>query len=140
MVRAIAQDLGLKAGDVREKLYVREARPDQLEARLMASRKRIPIIDFAARGPIPSRGKGRGVTARTKTRRYPHAFIATMGSGHTGVFQRVGLERLPIRELFGASLGRVFAKFMPAARARAEEQFVKNLQSELRFLVRSRAA
>jgi len=30
------------------------------------------------------------------------AFIATMSSGHTGVFTRRGPERLPIRELLGS--------------------------------------
>lgn len=34
---------------------------------------------------------------------YAHAFIATMGSGHAGVFDRVGSSRLPIQELFGAN-------------------------------------
>lgn len=32
---------------------------------------------------------------------YRSAFVATMGSGHAGVFKRQGKARLPIRELFG---------------------------------------
>jgi len=32
---------------------------------------------------------------------YRHAFIATMSSGHRGVFLRQGSESTPIRELFG---------------------------------------
>ncbi len=30
------------------------------------------------------------------------AFLATMASGHQGIFQRMGKRRLPIRELFGS--------------------------------------
>lgn len=36
-----------------------------------------------------------------------HAFIATMKSGHRGVFKRVGPERLPIQELRGPSIWQV---------------------------------
>lgn len=32
---------------------------------------------------------------------YRSAFIATMASGHAGVFKRSGKSRLPVRELFG---------------------------------------
>jgi hypothetical protein len=111
-------------------------------ARLKASLKRIPLFDFGAKGPVPSRGKGRGVTVKGK--RYPHAFIATVGSGrHTGVFQRrPGANRrgpaphrsqLPIYELFGRSIGRVFIKFRPLGHARALEALAKNIQSEFQF-------
>lgn len=42
----------------------------------------------------------RGVRVRLRGS-YRSAFVATMGSGHTGVMKRTGTARLPIRELFG---------------------------------------
>jgi hypothetical protein len=42
----------------------------------------------------------RGVRVRMRGS-YNHAFIAKMASGHVGVMRRVGMSRLPIRELFG---------------------------------------
>lgn len=33
--------------------------------------------------------------------RLPHAFIAGMGSGHVGVFERVGRSRFPIKKMTG---------------------------------------
>ena len=42
----------------------------------------------------------RGVRVRLRGS-YRSAFIASMKSGHKGVFKRVGADRLPIRELFG---------------------------------------
>lgn len=146
MVRAIAQDMGLKQADIRDKVLITPATPQRLVAQLAASRKKIPLIDFGAKGPMPSRGQGKGVTARNPggAGRYPHAFIATVGTGrHTGVFERrAGANRhskqprfgqLPIRELFGPSLGHVFDKYRPMGLARAEEQLVKNVAHELRF-------
>lgn len=47
----------------------------------------------ATRTAVGVRVRGRGS--------YRHAFIAGMASGHTGVMRRVGMSRLPIRELFG---------------------------------------
>jgi hypothetical protein len=134
MVREIARDLSIKQGDV--KIHHHEASPAKHATRLSASLKRIPLIKFGARGPEPSRGRGTGVTARTRTRRYPHAFIATMKSGHKGVFQRMRTSRLPIRELFGPSIGHVFRKYRPLGLARAIESFNKNLQAELKFALR----
>ncbi len=145
MVREIGQFTSLKASEVRDRIGVEPARPDRLRARLSASYKKVPLIKFGASGPEPSRGKGGGVTARlggTRTR-YPRAFIATMPSGHRGVFQRAEWgavkSRNPrtqgIRERFGPSIAHVFVKHRAIGLARGEEQLVKNLQSEFRFAI-----
>jgi hypothetical protein len=42
----------------------------------------------------------KGVNVRLRGS-YRHAFLATMSSGHRGVFLRQGMARTPIRELFG---------------------------------------
>jgi hypothetical protein len=136
MVREVSQDLKLKSGDVRNRILVNDATATHHVAQLRASARRIPLIDFGARQTQ------RGVTAKLSggRTRYPHAFIATVGSGrHTGVFQRKGNPRLPIRELFGPSIARVFLKHVDVGLARGQEQLVKNLQSEIRFALRRTA-
>lgn len=146
MVREISQFTSLEASQVRDKIGVEQARPDRHRARLSASYKKIPLIQFRATGPEPSRGKGGGVSATVGgTRsRYPHAFIATMRpSGHRGVFQRYAgvavKSRDPrtqgIRQRFGPSIAHVFVKFRAVGLARGEEQLLKNLQSEFRFVL-----
>lgn len=135
MTRLIAADMQLKAATVRDRIVIREATPITISAELTASLKRVPIYDHSAKGPYPSRGKGRGVTARTATRRYPHAFIAQMKSGHVGVFQRVGSRRLPIRELMGASVGQIFGKYHAQGVEIAVDAMTKNLQHEFRFVL-----
>ena len=141
MARNVAADLGVRVGDVRERIKLSEAEPNRLVARMATGlRPRLPIIDFRARAPEPSRGKGRGVTYRIgkQARRLPHAFIATMANGHRGVFMRDAAARLPITERFGPSLGRVFLKFAKEVKARTVEQFSKNLLSELKFRLRQK--
>src|SRR3954462_15110896 len=126
LVQRIAADTGLKSGDIKKAMTVREASSQSLEARLGLGLKRIPLIAFNARGPEPSRGKGRGVSYRLKGGggRIASAFIGTMRGGPRGVFRGSGKSRLPIRALFGPSIGHVFAKFRPEGIARAREAFV----------------
>jgi len=136
MVRVIATDMGLKVGAVREFVMVDRATPERLIATFRASAERVPLIDFGAKGPEPSRGKGRGVTAKLKggAGRYPNAFIAPMRSGHRGVFQRKrGVARLGIYELRGPSIWQSFRNNETAAIVRAHEQLAKNLPHELAF-------
>jgi len=154
MVREIARDIGLKSAAVRDALPVRLATANQPSATLAASLTRIPLIQFNARGPEPSRGKGRGVSYKLQGGRnqLPHAFIATMGSGHRGVFARSETKfmryqkptwkkkRQAIQELFGPSLGHVFAKYHPLGLARAQEAFLTNFDHEMAFATADRFA
>ncbi len=154
MTRLISADTGIKQADLRgttkrnRRIWVqRDATPEQPAILLFSSLERVPLMDFQARGPEPSSGKGRGVSwrgTRGGRHREPHAFIATMTSGHKGVWKRIGpgkkkserggwSKNLPIVELMGPSIAHVFDKFRAAALERGKEQFWKNLKSELRF-------
>lgn len=150
-VRLISQDTGIKRADLvgttrrNQRIWTSEATTGHPVAYVEASLARIPLADFRAKGPTPSRGKGRGVTARVQggSRRYPHLFLARMASGHVGVFGRVPRltgrsarawsPNLPIAERYGPSVVHVFEQHTEAIKARAEEQLVKNLQSEFKF-------
>jgi hypothetical protein len=135
MSRAVAKDLGLKVAVVKAAMRRRTASETDPAFTLSAGFKRIPLYAFGAKGPVPSRGKGKGVSYRmgagNSRNRLPNAFIARMKSGHEGVFARVGRARLPIRELFGPSLGHVFAKYRAEAQARGLDVFGTTLDHEL---------
>lgn len=135
MAAAVARDTGLKVSATRMQLALVRATAQRPAVRVEVGGRRIPLIAFQARGPVPSRGRGRGVSAKLVggRGRYPHAFIATMRSGHRGVFQRRGRARLPIHELHGPSLPHVFAKHAAAGLSHGRESLLKNLQHEIRF-------
>ena len=134
LVRDTAADMKLKQADVKDATTIHNATADRQAATITASAKPVPAIKFGARGPEPSRGRGRGVTAKLPAGRYPRAFIATMRSGHRGVFERRGTARLPIREIKGPSVAYVAAKHTAAAIAKGTESFTKNLEHELKRL------
>lgn len=145
---AIAKDMGIRVGVAREGMSIDKATAANLAARVVCRGKRIPLIDLGARGKEPSRGKGRGVTYIGEGGgrvRNPHAFIATVGAHrHRGVFIRAVKSRprkglpahspgLPIKELFGASIVKVFEKMVPIGEARRNEVLMKNVQHEINF-------
>lgn len=140
MARAVAKDLGLKIGDVNAAMQIKEANQQNLRAVVLSTGTQISLMKFRARGPIPSRGKGRGVTAKLPPPgkgQYPRAFIATVRRGQTnenlGVFERKGKARLPIKKLHGPSIAHVFAKYQEAGLKAGEESVVKNLKHEFEY-------
>lgn len=149
LLAAVASDTGLKVATLRDRIKVgRPATPEFRRARIYASTKGIPLIQFRARGPEPSRGRGRGVTAYIQgaTVRYPNAFIATMKGGKRGVFQRGNKvnpgsrARLPISEKFGPSVYLVALYHRQVGLDRGREQLAKNLASEFRFVLAAKPA
>lgn len=106
--RTVAKDMGIKIGVARKAIRMTPPKGETVVGILHGSLKRIALIEFGAKGPRPSRGKGR-VTYRAGggRRTAEGGFITTVGSGHEGVFKRSGRLRLPIQELRGPSVGRV---------------------------------
>jgi hypothetical protein len=149
-LRNMREESGLKVGQIREQVTLTRATAAKPKAELRVRDvrgRRIPMIEFRARGPEPSRGRGPGVTFMFRGRRIRvrHAFIATMRSGHRGVFVRVRPSRkkspgawslnLPIRELPGPSLVGAFVRSHPAIGRRFLEAMEANLKHEVEFVL-----
>lgn len=144
--RLVSADMALPVRRVRDEIKMSN---DDVSVTLQVRGYRIPLIDFKARGPEPSRGRGSGVSYSLPggRGRLPHAFIATMPSGHRGVFQRTGrfgskkgvrsggsrARREVIAEKFGPSIAVVFSKFMPQVADRSSEVLAKNVQAQIKL-------
>ncbi|MDR3414208.1 MAG: phage tail protein [Formivibrio sp.] len=108
---------GLKVSEIKKAIAIRRANRSDLVASVYASGRPIALINYNARQTKA------GVTVSVKNGRklIRGAFIATMPSGHTGVYERVGSGHkkvmhngaaqwrgLPIKELFGPSIPSAF--------------------------------
>jgi len=143
MARAVATDMGIKVGDAKSAIVVDKATAAKLTARLSSRGKRMPLINFRATGPFPSRGRGQGVayTARGGRQRIANAFLAVVTragddgehAGHRGVFIRLGKKRLPIKQLYGPSIAHVFSQLLPVGEARRNEVLTTNVGHEIQF-------
>jgi hypothetical protein len=149
MVRKVAGEMRLTQKHVRDRVTVIKTGGGKI-TRIYASNQPTPLVLFKPTGNDPSRGRGRGVTARTKTRRYPKAFFATMDSGHRGVFEYIGSptrnrrspgawgDNLRIRELREASVASVWIHHSAEGQKRGDEMLPKNLAHEIQFLLKTK--
>jgi len=124
--RKLAAKTGLKQALIRDRLLVRPASRDRLEARMTVSHRAVPLIEEKGVAQVKT-----GV--RTPRGIIRGGFIRTMRSGHRGAFRRKGRARLPIRELVSESLPRVSIEegILASSQAVGEAAFTKNLTHEL---------
>jgi hypothetical protein len=139
--RAITADYNVKSGEVAKRMHVVVDMRGAEAAIVARPRKyargpgsnRIPLIEFSAKDTKKSgvRFKIRKAGGSAKLR---HAFIATMPSGHTGVFQRVPGTR-KIREVVGIDVPMMFLgkRVRPAVLARITEVGPRVILHELDF-------
>ncbi|WP_321336547.1 phage tail protein [Breoghania sp.] len=94
----VAKEMGARRKDTKKSFRIYPySKPDTLSATVRGRGKRLPLMTFKAR-----RGKkGASAAAWGKRKTYAGTFIATMASGHAGVFKRDGKSRFPISELWG---------------------------------------
>ena len=131
--RRIRERKGIKAGYIDIALAMISPSPqDPFVWRLVAKAKPLPLMAFGARqtktGVSVEVTKGKRSIVR-------HAFIATMQSGHTGVFMRrgnkqiarkgryVGKARQPIHELFTATVASTLGQVAPEVLDRGQSVF-----------------
>ena len=119
--RQIKKHINLPIARIKEAITRKKATPGHPVGIVRFSRKPVPLIDY---GATDNRPNGVSVTARRDQGRqqFKHAFIATMPTGHTGVFERIpgtkqkrgwfrkGRKTDKIKQLFGPSVEGTFEK------------------------------
>lgn len=135
----------LKAAVIKKSITIERATRTQIRAIVRAKGRPIALINYNARQTR------NGVTVSVKNGRklIRGAFIATMPSGHTGVFERVGSGHkkvvkggkvqwrgLPIEELFGPSIPSAFMNetVQNALVKAVHEKFPRLLDHEIAYL------
>lgn len=141
-VKTMAQQIGIAQKAIRPFVQLQKAHRMCLDAILFVAKdKRLPLIQMDPRAQQNRTGityRGSGGARRS----IPHAFMATMPSGHRGIYARKpGAARLPIRELLGPSLYYVFKQ--PAVQT-AIEKVVKErwsvvCEQEIRYALQKRS-
>jgi hypothetical protein len=142
------RDAGYKlpVGQIKAGIRVVKASAAQQTAALVCKGRPIPLINFSAR----ETAKGVSVSVKGGRKTILGAFVATMPTGHRGVFQRVGSSHkrtvkggkvvwsgLPIKELYGPSLPSAFANEVVQSSLQKfiAEKFGANFSHELDYLM-----
>jgi hypothetical protein len=129
---AIAKHTGLRTARVKPELSYDRVNVGQWRTHLRSKTRLIPLIEFKARET------GQGVRAAKPWGRvqvFRSTFIATMRSGHRGVYRRVGRPRLPIEEMMGSSIHGSYAQ--PAVRTVVTDTIRKRMPGLLARRIRA---
>lgn len=126
-VRMLQARTGYQQKLIRTKFTIIRANAATLTARVSVRSKAIPLIK------LPARQTPAGVVVNAGSRRIhlPSAFIATMPTGHRGIYQRKKRRRLPIREMYGPNLAREFEAIYSELRTITNDLFQKNFKHEM---------
>lgn len=138
---AVAKDLSKEMGETtglsrtgfKKAIRLLKAKRSLLVATLVAGGSAIPLLQFGARQVRV----GVSAAPMAKRRTFKGAFISRMPSGHRGVFRRRTRQRLPIREMFGPPIPKVFLSgpILRAMRTVASQRWRINFDRELRRIL-----
>jgi len=97
MIRIVARELGLDRKVVRERIWGSRVHE---EGEFYSVRSRAGAYGWPLdRFPHSQTPRGVNVDLPGGSVTYPHAFTATMPTGHEGIFERKRADRLPIKSL-----------------------------------------
>ncbi len=136
IVDKVAADLPVKKGTLKKhNVKLKRASYFKWRAEINITGKRIPLIELKARA-IKRGGVSYSIRKAGGRRRHKQAFIATMRSGHKGVFARAGsnagrVPRLPIIEQRGPSVPQVFENIQEFSSGLLETRMANKLGIEL---------
>ena len=135
-----AAGYNMKAAAIKQKITIKRAMNGNAVVVIRCSGKPIPLIQFSAR----ETNAGVSVSVKNGRKLIKGAFIATMPTGHRGVYVRVGNQHkkvngkwhgLPIKELFGPSIPAAFGnEIVTAALVNlVRAKFPAILEHEIKF-------
>lgn len=141
--REITQIYNLKAATAKAQIRIVHASRARLKLELIASGRPIPLYQFDAKQrrkglvSVHVRRDGPRKVVKGNPQYVGAPFVATMKSGHVGIFQRLTKRRLPIRELFSIDVPRAMtAKVVFEALERAAlDAFNRNFEREVQYLL-----
>ncbi|RXZ84587.1 hypothetical protein EBB07_00795 [Paenibacillaceae bacterium] len=107
--RTIRKTYDIKHKDISKygNIKVKKANAAKMELLMTSKGTNIPLIRFKTSPTKQPARPPRVLKASVKRsggKPIPGAFIASMGSGHIGVFKRAGRSRMPIQELYGPAV------------------------------------
>jgi len=138
-VRSVTEKYRIKAADVKSHMKpTRKATGGSLRATFRSIGRRISLVYFGATQKRTWPGARVKMYRRGAREVIPHGFIATMPSGHKGVFLRKAGESLPIVERTGPAVPQmlkgIWDKLQRVAGPKLRENLVHEIEWERRKL------
>lgn len=156
--KGLRKEINIKAAEVKKGTKVNKASTARLITSIILSHKKIPIVKFGAKQT--KKGVTFKVYKKKGRKTMEGAFLATMSSGHKGVFRRgIGQNRRQINQIrstrksekssqvtkhniyigeqFGTSLHKAFAKSEQLIKniiAKAYQRLDHNIEAQIKYV------
>jgi hypothetical protein len=133
-VKAVTEKYRIKGADVKAKMGpTRKATSQSLKAVFRSVGRRISLVYFGATQKRTWPGARVSMYRKEKRTTIAHAFIATMPSGHKGVFLRKAGTSLPILERTGPAVPQMLKGIWDKLQALAGPKLKANLVHEIEW-------
>ena len=130
----------VKTGGFKKDMDIKKANSGNLVAEIRSEGKPLKIVKFKYSGSKSSGAKAditrSGLKALIKGN--IKAFVATMNSGHNGIFQREGQARLPIKELYSNSVPKMIGsekRVYGIEKKNIDSDLKKYMEAQIKLLV-----
>lgn len=133
-VRKVRETYDIRAKDIRSTITIKRAGGSGLTGSMISRGSTIPLIKFrvSPNKPSPKRRKPIIASVKKSGGTLKGAFVPQLSSGYAGVFTRVGLSRLPIKELYGPSAPQMIGEksVIEEVENKAEETMIQRMSHE----------
>jgi len=135
-IKLLTDKFNLTQKAVRDRTTIKRATPRYHIARIRFDGGRISLEKFGGRHSRSQPGATAQIERGGSRKVYEKSFIATMASGHRGIFMRVTKARLPITELHGPSIRSIFEERLAAVTTRDAAQILeKNIVQQVQVIL-----
>lgn len=132
IARQTAQSLNVRVGTIRKEMTILRAKGSHPYSGVAIS-KTAGVIKAVELGSPRQNKQG----TRVGKRQFDGSFIATMPSGHRGVFRRKNKSRLPIQEVQLVTTGRIASVMETLADKQAMSRFETLFEHELKYVMKA---
>lgn len=131
ILKEVSVSTGALQKDLKNNAYIIKSNQRKLWATIVG---RPNLIALAKTGRPKQTPRGAAAGRGPRRRVYKNTFVATMKSGHEGIFIRKRKTRLPIRELFVASVSREMSETLRKVISQlGEKRFLEIFPHELQY-------
>jgi len=130
--RKVRENYYIRHSDVLATIKIYRAQPSDLTSKVVSRGHAVNLFKFRVTPNRPQPKRKIPIVVRVKQGEggpVKRAFVAKMGSGHVGVFQRAGKRRLPVQELYGPPIPQMLGS--PSVTQWVEQKAAERLDERL---------
>lgn len=137
--KGVMQEYAIKRSVISEytKETIKQASSGDVCGTLIFSGRQIPLYKYKPTNPKQAPSRKMVYGGQKSKQALEHAFVTSFQSGHVGIFERVGKNKYPVRELMGSSMRSMVSNAVVIEKVynKAQEKLDERLEHEISRLL-----